>query len=219
MDDGTSILDSNIFDGVKTSPDGEGKESINHDGGTATISNTIVYNNPDGVKGNPTLTCIDLWNDSLTHPTSSVGVLGTDFFNVDPEFADPSNNDYTIGNPAFPSSFPAGCSVGLELISATPPDLDGDGVQDDVDVCLGTSLPDVPTVRLGVNRFADVDGDGIFDTMLPRGGGRGPQKSFTIDDTAGCSCEQIIEELGLGQGHTKFGCSISAMEDFITQLD
>ncbi len=40
-------------------------------------------------------------------------------------------------------------------------------------------------------------------------------KSFTIESTACCSCEQIVDELGLGKGHEKFGCSISAMEDWI----
>ncbi|MGD2114690.1 MAG: hypothetical protein PVG07_06550, partial [Acidobacteriota bacterium] len=70
-------------------------------------------------------------------------------------------------------------------------------------------------VRLGVNHFALVDGDGLFDTTPPPGGGKGPQASFTIEDTAGCSCEQIIAAQGLGQGHEKFGCSLSAMRDWV----
>jgi hypothetical protein len=79
-------------------------------------------------------------------------------------------------------------------------------------------LPEnVPTVRLGTNRFADTDGDGTFDTTAPEG--RGPQKSFSIQDTGGCSCEQIIATQGLGKGHTKFGCSISAMDDWISLLN
>ena len=45
--------------------------------------------------------------------------------------------------------------------------------------------------------------------------GKGPNRSYTIEDTAGCSCEQIIAELGLGDGHSKHGCSISAMDDWI----
>ena len=78
------------------------------------------------------------------------------------------------------------------------------------------SIPEiVPTVRLGTNRFALRDGDGIFDTKEPKG--RGPDRSYSIADTAGCSCEQIIAALGLGKGHTKFGCSISAMDAWIAQ--
>lgn len=96
-------------------------------------------------------------------------------------------------------------------------DADGDGLCGDVDACAGTQLPEsVPTVRLGVNRFADTDGDGQFDTRGPNG--VGPRRSYTIEDTAGCSCEQIIEELELGNGHSKFGCSISAMDDWVAHV-
>jgi hypothetical protein len=77
----------------------------------------------------------------------------------------------------------------------------------------------VPTDHLGVNRWALVDGDGIFDTTPPKGKGNGPNLSFTIEDTAGCSCEQIIAAQGLGKGHTKFGCSISAMQDWIALVN
>jgi hypothetical protein len=33
--------------------------------------------------------------------------------------------------------------------------------------------------------------------------------------TKGCSCEQIITALELGNGHTKHGCSISAMDTWV----
>ena len=95
-------------------------------------------------------------------------------------------------------------------------DSDGDGVLDVVDVCPGTAIPEsVPTERLGVNRWALVDGDGVFDTTLPSGGGKGPGLSFTIEETGGCSCEQIIGALGLGNGHVKFGCSNGAMRSWV----
>lgn len=99
-----------------------------------------------------------------------------------------------------------------------PPDEDGDGVPDDMDECPETIIPEesVPSKTLGVNRWALMYDDGVFDTTLPKG--KGPEKSFTIEDTAGCSCEQIIKEFGLGKGHTKFGCSISAMEDWIEYI-
>jgi len=51
---------------------------------------------------------------------------------------------------------------------------------------------------------------------LPKG--KGPQQSFDIFDTAGCSCEQIIDEVGLGKGHTKFGCSIGAMKNWVRRV-
>ena len=101
-----------------------------------------------------------------------------------------------------------GCSSTCEI-----EDLDGDEVPDDQDLCFDTFIPEgVPTVGLGKNRFALVDSDTTFDTNSPKG--KGPRKSFTLEDTSGCSCEQIIEIQGLGKGHSKFGCSIGEMEDW-----
>jgi len=97
-------------------------------------------------------------------------------------------------------------------------DIDDDGICGDIDICPGTVLPEsVPTHGLGTNRFANTDTDIEFETTAPSG--EGPQKSFSMEDTQGCSCEQIIDILALGKGHTKFGCSISAMEDFISSLE
>jgi hypothetical protein len=93
-------------------------------------------------------------------------------------------------------------------------DSDDDGVPDGDDVCPATVIPEsVPTVRLGTNRWALVDDAFEFDTISPKG--KGPGRSYSTADTAGCSCEQIIVEQGLGKGHTKFGCSISAMDDWV----
>ena len=102
-------------------------------------------------------------------------------------------------------------------------DDDADGVPNNADQCPATTLPEhVPTERLGTNRFADVDGDGIFETTAPKGKkgkkGKGPQKSFDLGDTAGCSCEQIIEAQGLGKGHVKYGCSIGAMKSWVLRV-
>ena len=100
------------------------------------------------------------------------------------------------------------------------PDSDGDGVNDDADLCPATVIPEagVPLRGLKPNRWALTDGDGDFDTVS-KGKGKGPNRSYTIEDTAGCSCEQIIENQGLGDGHTKFGCSISAMDDWVRDVN
>jgi hypothetical protein len=91
-------------------------------------------------------------------------------------------------------------------------DADQDGVSDDVDICLDTVIPEsVPTNHLGVNRWALVDEDDLFDTTPPPGGGGGPEFEFNVVDTGGCSCEQIIDMKALGWGHTKFGCSTGVM--------
>ncbi len=59
---------------------------------------------------------------------------------------------------------------------------------------------------------SDSDSDGDSDSDSDGGSG---QVFFTTKDTAGCSCEQIIEQLGLGNGHRKFGCSLGAMRDWV----
>ncbi|MEE8426211.1 MAG: hypothetical protein V3S15_02930, partial [Woeseiaceae bacterium] len=92
-------------------------------------------------------------------------------------------------------------------------DIDDDGVNDDADVCPGTMIPEMPSERLGVNRFALTDGDFMFDTTASSG--VGPRRSYSTEDTAGCSCTQIIAAQGLGRGHTKFGCSIEVMDDWV----
>ena len=94
-------------------------------------------------------------------------------------------------------------------------DEDADGICGGDDLCPGTALPEgVPTVKLGVNRFAQTDADSDFETVDPNG--NGPGKTYSMADTGGCSCEQIIEELDLGEGHSKFGCSISAMDTWVS---
>ena len=131
-------------------------------------------------------------------PDGSIGVQGS--------FRDPLS--------AAPVAIPSNLTI--QYVGSR--DADCDGVPDSADMCAGTIIPEgVPTEGLGINRFALTDDDGEFDTTPPNG--RGPQKSFSIQDTAGCSCEQIIDELGLGLGHTKFGCSISAMEEWVQSLN
>lgn len=111
------------------------------------------------------------------------------------------------------------CFDGTTSPTPAPIDADGDGVSDADDLCPDTVIPEsvFMTTGLGVNRFALVDEDGTFSTTSPPG--KGPQRIFTIQDTAGCSCEQIIARLNLGRGHTKFGCSIGALQTWIDSLD
>ena len=92
-------------------------------------------------------------------------------------------------------------------------DADGDGVADSVDVCADTVIPEsVPTRRLLRKHFALKDGDTIFDTP-------GGFNIYTTQDTAGCSCEQIIDELGLGGGQVMFGCTKGTMQNWVNMVN
>ena len=100
-------------------------------------------------------------------------------------------------------------------VSVSLADDDNDGVYNKDDFCPGTSLPETaPTTGLGINRFALIDNNQLFDTVHPKGNAKGPGKIFNLDQTSGCSCEQIIDSLDLGKGHTKYGCSIDVMKQW-----
>ncbi len=93
-------------------------------------------------------------------------------------------------------------------------DLDGDGIPESEDRCMETDV-DNPEKELGTNRWIWNGTD--WETKLPKG--IGPRKSFTMEDTRGCSCQQILKTMdGKMSGHSKFGCSISVMESFIAGL-
>lgn len=106
-------------------------------------------------------------------------------------------------------------------------DIDGDGVCGDVDYCAATisdADAGVPQMSLGTNRWAELDGDGVFETRQRGFPGHwdadeGIYRPFSMADTAGCSCAQIIDELNKGAGHVKHGCSISAMQDWTAYID
>jgi len=104
-------------------------------------------------------------------------------------------------------------AVGMLAVALTcgawAQDSDSDGVEDAIDVCLDTVIPEeVPMRYLGFLRFALTDDDTTFNK-------RWGESSFTLDDTGGCSCEQIIELSGLGVIQSKFGCSLNVMRAFI----
>ncbi len=116
-------------------------------------------------------------------------------------------------------------------------DTDGDGVLDSQDVCPGTLIPEsVPTAAgLNPNHYALLDDeDFIFDTVsrikAERTNLTTPDADSTFDrfsrirveqtiitttDTAGCSCEQIIDALDLGLGQRKYGCSRGTMREWV----
>jgi cysteine-rich repeat protein len=99
---------------------------------------------------------------------------------------------------------------------ACDPDDDGDGIADGEDVCAETVIPEsVPIEVLKKNRYA-LTGQRNGDTVLIFDS----QSKSILDtsDTGGCSCEQIINALGLGGGHELFGCTKSAMHMWIETI-
>lgn len=109
---------------------------------------------------------------------------------------------------------PGFTTVGVASASpadCVPIDTDGDGVDDDVDLCPHTDLDEPAPDRLKHNRYwTDASGDFID--------GRGSSSGLTISDTAGCSASQIIDAAGLGNGHSRFGLSGSALRDWVAAV-
>ena len=46
------------------------------------------------------------------------------------------------------------------------------------------------------------------------GPGNDPSIVYSMTETKGCTCEQIVGKMGAGEGHLKKGCSPSLMEEF-----
>jgi hypothetical protein len=94
-------------------------------------------------------------------------------------------------------------------------DLDDDGVRNEVDLCPDTVLPeDVPFIELNPNHWA-VGESGDFETASSLGGGNGSSMSFTLQDTHGCSCEQILSHQGRARGQFNYGCATGTMLSWI----
>lgn len=139
-----------------------------------------------------------------TPPTVTEVLSGVAQFGLrhDPNFTGPGTPARTISAVYFDD---------IQLIL----DDDGDGVSDGDDFCPGTLIPEgVPPKKLNPNHWALIDSDSEFDTVI-KGKGKGPNRSYNVEDTAGCSCEQIIEAQGLGKGPTKHGCSIGVMDNWV----
>lgn len=89
-------------------------------------------------------------------------------------------------------------------------DDDGDSVLDTADVCPQTVFPEtvLSTDSLKPNRWAlSQDGNQFFQAP-PQSGSK---FQFSTTDTGGCSCAQIVSNLGVGGGHLRYGCSNSVM--------
>ena len=71
------------------------------------------------------------------------------------------------------------------------------------DACPGTVLPEMSASNLGLFRWAETSGDNVFESKTIIGA----YATLTLADTAGCSCTQIGQALGLPSAVTKKGCT------------
>ena len=88
-------------------------------------------------------------------------------------------------------------------------DEDLDGVEDSLDLCPNTFIPEqiVPQEMMGSGRYALISLEYDEDGYAKFSSGKS-KKTFTTEDTQGCSCEQILEKkTGNLSGHYKYGCS------------
>ena len=157
---------------------------------------------------------------------------GDDAFPLDPSESSDIDGD-GLGDNADPDddndgqsdTDEAACGSDPTNAASTSPDSDGDhvpdcvdldddndGVADDVDRCPATDLAgDTAPEQLKKNRMWSNDsGEFLFGDGSPVG--------VTITDTLGCSASQIIDYIGLGNGHEKFGISKSAMKAYLSSI-
>ncbi len=104
-------------------------------------------------------------------------------------------------------------------------DVDSDGVLNKDDECPDTILPEVIDDLLP-NHYADIDGDSIFEKgylndgsndYLNDGSGDYIISDYTLEDTFGCSCTQIME-LKPGIDNIENGCSAGLLNVFIEEI-
>jgi hypothetical protein len=99
-------------------------------------------------------------------------------------------------------------------------DSDNDNVTDNNDFCPATSIPEAaPSAGIRPKFFALLDGDSTFDSL------EAPDTQIstmiTLDDTAGCSCEQIAEKFSNGRNVPHFvrhGCPTGLMKRWIRDV-
>ncbi len=90
-------------------------------------------------------------------------------------------------------------------------------MSDSLDLCADTLLPEkTPSFGLAESRYAVLDDSGVFSTAMSDGNIR--HGALTLDDTAGCTCAQLIEAMGLGASHQRYGCTEFALQEWISSL-
>lgn len=100
------------------------------------------------------------------------------------------------------------------------PDDDNDGVLDEEDWCQFSVLPESVTAEeLNPNHYADIDGDGFFETVDKKTKSI-VEDRISFDETYGCSCKEILDvKQGKDEGELKHGCTKDTLDTWIKQKD
>lgn len=100
------------------------------------------------------------------------------------------------------------------------PDDDNDGVLDVNDRCHFSVLPEaVPTEKLNPNHYADIDGDGYFESVEKKDDSP-VDDAIPFTETGGCSCTEILDaKPGEDKGEIKQGCTKDTLDTWIKQKD
>ena len=118
-------------------------------------------------------------------------------------------------------------------------DADGDGVSDASDMCADTTFTagpaDLTPKGDSANAKAKSNGKSAKPKRNQNQGTLKPNHSwstgdagfvdrtgaigYTLEETGGCSAEQIIAAAGLGKGHLKHGISVGAMKKWVASLE
>ena len=192
-------------------------------GSRATVENNVFAGNAVfGLIGYGTATLLqynDFWANGVG-PFTDEFTAGVGNLYLDPPFINDTDLRYVGGSPcihagnpdpAFNNSDGTRNTMGVyggpySLIDPVADD-DADGVLDEDDWCPGTVLPDVAPQLKPSRYWVTESGDFVSDAPNA--------PTYSMADTAGCSASQIIDELGLGGGHARFGLSRSALEQWI----
>ncbi|MFH1638489.1 MAG: thrombospondin type 3 repeat-containing protein [Candidatus Woesearchaeota archaeon] len=101
------------------------------------------------------------------------------------------------------------------LGDACDPDDDNDGVLDVEDRCQFSVLPEeVPRIYLKSKHYADIDGDGYFESVNPKGKGI-IDNAVPFSKTYGCSCYEILNFMPeIDEDQLDYGCSKGTINVF-----
>lgn len=111
---------------------------------------------------------------------------------------------------ALATAFALKTQAAIILPPPTDDDADMDGVVDAVDLCADTATELPPSE----NHHSWLGGE-FFSTTDPKTKNL-VDSEYSIIETNGCSCEQILEEKsGNNNGEGKYGCTKGTMDNFI----